>query len=212
MAGQAIFTQAEKFSAHVTSFPEPKSDNQVERSRRVGAELPCRFSGQDETISGHGEEVTGSIASISGRAETPGTDDRVVIVTGLASDAHTWNLIFMQLLMEELGCVPVNLGPCVPDEVIISNCLVHFPALVVISSVNGHGYRDGMRVIENLRRCKELAGTAVVIGGKLGITGTESVQHIRNLMEAGFDGVFEGAKSVASFRNFFATLGKRAVA
>jgi len=116
---------------------------------------------------------------------------RTVIVSGVSSDSHTWNLVFLQLLIEELGFHVVNLGPCVPDELAVSECLARSPAMVVFSSVNGHGYQDGLRVIERLRANAELAAVPMVIGGKLGISGGESAGHVDDLLAAGFDAVFD---------------------
>jgi methylaspartate mutase sigma subunit len=114
-----------------------------------------------------------------------------VIVSSMASDAHTWNLVFLQLLIEELGFDVVNLGATVPDEMLLEECRDREPHLVVLSSVNGHGYHEGLRVIGKLREQAALAGLPVVIGGKLGITGGESAEHIGDLLSAGFDAVYD---------------------
>ena len=66
-----------------------------------------------DLLSGAGLESDTATATRGGspRRRPPG-----VIVTGTASDAHTWNLVFLQLMLEELGHDVDNLGPCVPDE------------------------------------------------------------------------------------------------
>lgn len=138
---------------------------------------------------------------------SPAKHSGVVVVSSMASDAHTWNLVFLQLLIEELGYVVVNLGACVPDELLVSRCGELAPALVVISSVNGHGYQDGMRLIGQLRGCDELAATPTVIGGKLGITGESVAGNVAALMAAGFDAVFEdGRDGVLDFRRFVSSI------
>ncbi|OEJ36250.1 cobalamin B12-binding domain-containing protein [Streptomyces agglomeratus] len=130
-----------------------------------------------------------------------------VIVTSLVSDSHTWNLVFLQLLIEECGYDVVNLGPCVPDELLVSECSTRRPEMIVISSVNGHGYQDGMRVIPQLRACDPLAATPIVIGGKLGTDGGEGANRTGELVAAGFDAVFEdGRNPIAAFHAFLATL------
>ncbi|MEU1468552.1 cobalamin-dependent protein [Streptomyces sp. NPDC005761] len=130
-----------------------------------------------------------------------------VVVTTVASDSHTWNLVFLQLLIEELGYEVINLGPCVPDQVLVDVCRETAPDLVVISSVNGHGHQDGLRVIDALRACGELASTPVVIGGKLGVDGQRSDAAIGELMSAGFDAVFDDASTTArEFSRFVGTL------
>ncbi len=129
-----------------------------------------------------------------------------VVVTGLSSDAHTWNLVYLQLLLEELGCRVTNLGGCVPDETIVTECVVRRPDLVVISSLNGHGCRDGVRLMDTFRAHPGLVTTPVVIGGKLDVAGGSNATR---LMEAGFDAVFEDAGGLTPFRTFIHTLSVR---
>jgi methylaspartate mutase sigma subunit len=129
-----------------------------------------------------------------------------VIVTSLSSDAHTWNLVYLQLLLEELGCQVTNLGACTPDATIVRECLDRRPDLVVISSLNGHGCQDGLRVIEAVRACPALTTTPVVIGGKLDVAGRT---HAQRLVAAGFDAVFEDTAGLTSFRSFVGTLAVR---
>jgi methylaspartate mutase sigma subunit len=135
------------------------------------------------------------------RERTPGLD---VVVTSLASDAHTWNLVYLQLVLEELGHRVVNLGACVPDQLLVSECVRHSPDLVVVSSVNGHGFHDGTRVIAALR---PRLTAAVVIGGKLGTGGSDGARHrAARLREAGFDAVFEDGTGMAAFRAYLTRL------
>lgn len=129
-----------------------------------------------------------------------------VVVSSLASDSHTWNLIFLQLLLEELGHQVTNLGACVPEALLADECERLAPDLIVLSSVNGHGFQDGARAIAALHERPALAATPVVIGGKLGTAGPDP-RHTRLLLEAGFDAVFQDdAQGVLSFRSFLAEL------
>ncbi len=133
-------------------------------------------------------------------------DGHLIIVSSMASDAHTWNLVFLELLLEEFGHRVINLGACVPDDVLLAECELHRPDLVVLSSVNGHGYQEGLRVIETLREKSELAALPVIIGGKLGTAGPDP-ERTEALMGAGFDGVFEeGSASLLSLRSFINAL------
>ncbi|MFD3606113.1 cobalamin B12-binding domain-containing protein, partial [Streptomyces sp. NPDC058656] len=118
-----------------------------------------------------------------------------VIISSVASDAHTWNLVLLQLLLEEMGYHVVNLGPCVPDALLVEECVRRRPTMVVISSINGHGYADGLRLAPRLRARPELAATPVVIGGKLGVVedAAERDRQSAALLEAGFDAVFADA-------------------
>lgn len=138
-------------------------------------------------------------------------DGTTVVVAGAMSDSHTWGLVFLQLLLEEHGHRVVNLGPCVPEDLLIGTVRTERPALVVMSSVNGHGYRDGMRAITSLREHADLADVPVVIGGKLGIHGEQSARETVGLMAAGYDAVFDDtAEGIVTFRRMLVSMPKRA--
>lgn len=128
-----------------------------------------------------------------------------VLVTSVASDAHTWNLVFLQLLVEELGHRVTNLGACVSDDLLVREATRPGRDLVVVSSVNGHGFTDGLRVIKRIREAGELGRVPVVIGGKLGTSGTDG-SRADKLMAAGFDGVFEDGSEPRRFLAFLNSL------
>ena len=161
------------------------------------AKLPELSAGDVVTVPNVGA-YGGSIAAVP--------DRRTVIVSSMASDSHTWNLVYLELLVGELGFDVVNLGACVPDELLESECLSRRPAMLVLSSVNGHGYQDGLRVIQRLRAFEELRALPVVIGGKLGVGGPLTAQESGQLLLAGFDAVFDDHQGAASFRQFAAAL------
>jgi methylaspartate mutase sigma subunit len=124
------------------------------------------------------------------------------VVTSLSSDAHTWNLVYLQLLLEEMRCRVINLGACTPDETILAACLTRAPDLLVISSVNGHGVHDGLRLIRGLRAVPGLAMLPVVIGGRLDATGGADRHTAERLIAAGFDSVLaDTAAGITTFRS-----------
>jgi len=143
-------------------------------------------------------ELRGPVAA----EPAPAAGGLSVVVTSVASDSHSWNLVYLQLALTEMGHRVVNLGPCVPDELLVSECLRVRPDLVVVSSVNGHGHIDGMSLIGLIRACPELADTPVVIGGKLGIAGPAGLSSRNQLRAVGFDAVFDGDSGMAAFRRF----------
>lgn len=127
-----------------------------------------------------------------------------ILLTGTASDSHTWNLVYLQLLLEELGHPVRNLGPCVTDELLTAACAAEEPGLVVISSVNGHGYRDGLSAVRAVRRTG--LTLPVVIGGKLGVAGAADPEQRARLLDAGCDAVFDDG-DVRALKAFLASLG-----
>ncbi|MEV0695760.1 cobalamin-dependent protein [Streptomyces sp. NPDC050388] len=140
----------------------------------------------------------------------PGIHMPSVLVTGTSSDAHTWNLVYLQLLLEEWGHDVTNLGPCTPDDLVLRSAVELRPDLIVVSSVNGHGHQDGLRLVRALRTRPELAGTTMVIGGKLGTDGLRNVGQVRRLLAAGYDRVFDDG-DVTAFRDMVSRLPVRAV-
>jgi methylmalonyl-CoA mutase cobalamin-binding subunit len=125
------------------------------------------------------------------------------VLSTVSSDAHTWNLIFLELLLIESGYRVHNLGACVPDDLLVGSCRELRPDLLVVSSVNGHGAIDGQRVIRRLRATPGLTVLPAVIGGKLGTDGEAGAEARRSrLTSAGFDAVFEGPAAEANFRAF----------
>ncbi|MER5311282.1 cobalamin-dependent protein [Streptomyces sp. NPDC002773] len=151
-------------------------------------------------------------------APEPAAEDAVrrrgdhVLVSSVSSDSHTWNLVFLQLLLEERGHEVTNIGACVPDQLLIDECLRVRPDLVVISSVNGHGALDGARAVRRLRDHPDLRDIRVVIGGKLGVRGAEAGTYGPELLAAGYDAVFEDAAGVARFRRYLDRAATPAVA
>ncbi|WP_328333355.1 cobalamin B12-binding domain-containing protein [Kribbella sp. NBC_00382] len=124
-----------------------------------------------------------------------------VLLSTVSSDSHTWNLVYLQLVLEDRGYRVGNLGACVPDQLLVDRARTDRPDLVVISTVNGHGAQDGARVVRLLRAQKELAGTPIVIGGKLGIEGN-SKAAAEELLAAGFDAVFDDDADMGRFYRF----------
>jgi methylaspartate mutase sigma subunit len=143
----------------------------------------------------------------NGSGVTCQADRLTFLISSVPSDAHMWNLVGLQLLMEEMGHVVYNLGPCVPVDLLLAECRATRPDCVVISTVNGHGHADGAHVITALRADPELAGLTVVIGGKLGVHGDDDTDIPGDLLALGYDAVFPvgagGAPdAVSSFQDF----------
>lgn len=132
------------------------------------------------------------------------------MVSSTVSDSHTWNLVYMQLLLEEMGHEVVNLGACVPEELLAEECLRHGPDLLVVSSVNGHGFNDGLRIAGHVRSVPGLEHLCMVIGGKLSVDGVRDIGFTSRLLNEGFDAVF-GDEELDSFRAFVEVRGLKAV-
>lgn len=132
-----------------------------------------------------------------------------ILLSSVSSDSHTWNLVFLQLLLEEAGHEVVNLGACVPDTVLVESVRRHRPDAVVISSVNGHGFLDGSRLIAALRADPRTRDVPVMIGGKLGVAGDADQGQAAQLIEAGFDAVFTDSADPEALTSYLGSLGGR---
>jgi methylaspartate mutase sigma subunit len=116
-----------------------------------------------------------------------------VLLSTVSSDSHTWNLVYLRLLLEEHGYSVTCPGACVPDELLVETALRQRPDAIVVSSVNGHGAIDGVRLARAVRARQATASTPMVIGGKLGLLGADAGTHARELLAAGFTAVFGDA-------------------
>ena len=121
-----------------------------------------------------------------------------------------WNLIYLALLLEEHGHTVHNLGACTPDGRLARECRDHTPDLVVLSTVNGHGYQDGERIARMFADLPQPHRPPLVIGGKLGIAGPDPERR-QALLAAGFTAVFDGAEDdIERFLAFADSLRTRA--
>lgn len=129
-------------------------------------------------------------------------DRPLFLLTTIESDSHTWNLVYMQSLLEENHIETINLGPCVPAAASIEAILAHRPDAVVISTVNGHGFVQGRALFDEARRRLGGGLPPMVIGGKLSTSDAERANIKRELLTLGFSGVFVGEPAVAEFRQW----------
>jgi methylaspartate mutase sigma subunit len=143
----------------------------------------------------------GAAAPIAGRLR--------VLVSGLESDAHTWNLVYVAMVVREAGHEVVNLGPCVSPAELVRACEEQSPHVAVLSTVNGHGLDDGLRAIRALRRHPSFGALPVVIGGKLSTSGGDRTEPVSALLTGGFDGVFLEGAELDEFRSYLGLLASR---
>lgn len=136
----------------------------------------------------------------------------LALLTTVPSDAHNWNLIFMQLLLEGNGFTVVNLGPCVPHSLLASACLEHSPDVVVVSTINGHGFLEGKELLAEARSVPGLAATPFFIGGKLSTDATLSYLYAEELEQAGYDKAFGGGDGLPEFLAQLARISARKAA
>jgi methylaspartate mutase sigma subunit len=141
---------------------------------------------------------------------TAGADEPPLtfLLCTIPTDSHVWNLVALQLVIEEMGHRVINLGPCTPLTLLVESSRDARPDCVVVSTVNGHGRVDGARLIAALRAEPDLAEVPVVIGGKLGIHDDREADLRDEMHELGYDAVFpvyaDAETALAAFRAFVA--------
>lgn len=120
------------------------------------------------------------------------TFKHTALLTTVPSDSHSWNLVFMEFLLNDLGYKVENLGPNTPMDEVVSRLNQHGSAIVVVSTVNGHGYLEGAELARRIRaETDHLDG--LYIGGKI-CTENDPLtiaRHSETLKTAGFDEVFD---------------------
>jgi methylaspartate mutase sigma subunit len=124
------------------------------------------------------------------------------VLSTIESDSHTWNLIYLQRLLEEQGIETVNLGPCVPHSETVAVIGATRPHATVISSVNGHGSTQGQALLRLARTTLGDALPPMVIGGKLAISDGGAQAAREELLQSGYAAVFCGDDAVEEFRGW----------
>lgn len=122
------------------------------------------------------------------------------LLTTVESDSHFWNLIYLEKLLEEHEAVVRNLGACTPPGLVVDELAAYRPDLLVVSSVNGHGYYGARELLSRVR----LAGLDVpcVVGGKLTTAASDNDGVRRDLLAHGFTDVFVEEDAVDRFCAF----------
>ncbi|MEU8269172.1 cobalamin B12-binding domain-containing protein [Sphaerisporangium sp. NPDC049002] len=126
------------------------------------------------------------------------------VLSSTPSDSHTWNLLYVQLLMEENGWTVTNLGACAPVAMLLDESLRRVPDMIVISTVNGHGAQEARQVIAALRAEPSLSRVPVALGGKLCVSEDREQAVVGELAAAGYDAVLVGDAAVPAFRSLLA--------
>lgn len=127
---------------------------------------------------------------------------RQALLTTVPSDSHSWPLVFIEMFLEENHCQVENLGTCVPFDLVVETCKKSVPDVVVLSTVNGHGYMEGVELARRLGALPERSRMKLVAGGKLGTDQEKDAEYAAGLREAGFDAVYYGPDALTEFVDF----------
>lgn len=89
-----------------------------------------------------------------------------VLLAGPPADAHTWNLIYLELLLQENGFCVTNLGPNRAHALLFETLTQKPHDLIVVSCLNGSVRQEGLALMEE-RSSRTMGGEIFVIGGTL---------------------------------------------
>jgi methylaspartate mutase sigma subunit len=137
---------------------------------------------------------------------------RRCVLGTVQSDSHTWNLVYIGLVLEEQGFEVFNLGCCTTPLEISSAVLRTQAELVVISTINGHGGAQGLELIGQLRSDLGSRIPPCVIGGRLTTREEEDGAAARALEGAGFAMAFAGEGAVEALRAYVGRPGAERLA
>ena len=129
---------------------------------------------------------------------------RLAIVATSPDDSHAWNLVGVQLMLEQRGFRVVNLGPCTPTAELAEQIRDRRPALVVISTVNGHGLMSLPPMLDLLDLYQARGLSRIVVGGLLTTRRTLTSNETASLRAGGIDGIFTGADAWERFDAYLA--------
>lgn len=121
------------------------------------------------------------------------------VVATTPNDSHSWNLVYLELLLADQYVGVHGLGPCTPVTRILETLRDFEVDLLVLSSVNGHGISAIADTVLQVRASAHGRDVPIAVGGKLDTSGGPSRDAIKLLTTNGVDRVFTGESAVAQF-------------
>ncbi|MDV8022647.1 cobalamin B12-binding domain-containing protein [Rhodococcus sp. IEGM 1330] len=128
---------------------------------------------------------------VAGVTTTHPVSRRVLIVT-TPSDVHSWNLVFLSLVVRDAGMSCRIVGPASQLDEIVVGAEEFAPDVVLVSTINGHGEFEAADVLNALREVCD-PHVPVLIGGILGVSHELRSSRRSALLSMGYTEVFEGA-------------------
>lgn len=127
-----------------------------------------------------------------------------VLLCVLGNDIHVVANRMLEILCVEQGCQTRNLGALSATDEILQEIELFRPALVLVSTLNGQGYFEAKKLMNQLRaRKSQTIRPDMWIGGNL-FVGDYDDRDARRYLEMGFDQVFSRP---TDFSVFTAALG-----
>lgn len=126
------------------------------------------------------------VSVISSRIATITRGRPQIVLATVPSDSHAWNLVFMQLLLTEIGFDVINLGPCTPVALVLDTAAELGADGIVISTINGHGCDEAPRLGKAKIADPRVSHLPLAVGGKLTTTNRIEPDQVERLRASGF--------------------------
>ena len=131
------------------------------------------------------------------------------LIIGSPSDAHTWNLFYLKLFIEECSISTHVLGGCTHLDDISATVASQPWDLIVISSLNGHFFHESKAIMDIIQATLDNCAQPkpwIIAGGKLDTQNRSHDLMERVLLKQGYDKLFFRPDAMNHFRTFCKTL------
>jgi methylmalonyl-CoA mutase cobalamin-binding subunit len=129
----------------------------------------------------------------------------LAIVATTVDDSHVWNLVGVELKLRDRGFAVRNLGACTSPAEIAEAVRTYRPALLAISTINGHGALSIAPILETLEQYQLKRAVKIVVGGLLTTDPALAPAAAQRLLDHGVDAVLTGADAWQRFDGMFAS-------
>ncbi len=124
------------------------------------------------------------------------------LILGTPSDAHTWNLFYLELILKESGFQTAVHGCCISYPEISKAVNLDHWDLIVVGSLNGHFYYESKQTFQAIISGITGKRPPIVAGGKIDVYDRDIEFLERAIMRQGYDNVFFGSDSVDRFKEY----------
>lgn len=124
------------------------------------------------------------------------------LVLGPPSDAHTWNLFYLDLILKESGFSSEVLGGCVNLKDITKKVSTSHWDIIVVSSLNGHFYLESQSVLKSIKKGLGASNPIIVAGGNIDTNNRDIDFLERTVKKQGYDEVFFRSDSIKKFQTY----------
>ena len=131
------------------------------------------------------------------------------LVLGTPSDAHTWNLFYLDLILKESGFNSEVLGGCVNLRDVTKKVGTSYWDIILVSSLNGHFYLESQSVLKSIKKGLGARNPIIVAGGNVDTSNRDINFLERIVKKQGYDEVFFRGDSIKKFQKYCETIFSR---